>query len=600
MDLLELLAAGDVAGFNAARSPRNPPDLFAADLAAARLPGVDLSRANLEKADLTEATLVDALLAAARLDDADMDGVDLSRAVLVKARLRGSRLEGATLNGADLSGADLTEAVLVEVRAEDLKAGSARLRRAELRGAWLSGARLEGADMEGTDCGGATLRDGRLGEANLTGARFVGAVLAGADLSGTRAAGADFTRADLQGASFVGADLRGAVFRGADLRGADFTRADLSGADIEGAVVVGARFNEARLVGVELAEEQADGATSAPASSAVMEPVTPHMVTFEDLTPALGHGGLAVLFEAVDVPLPLRLLMVGPGGRLPGEVAVLPASAELLRARGLVATEDGFLAMAFTELTTGWVLSVTELSPLGDLGHTLQVPLEYRPAASPVLVGEDAGFLLFGLAAGGPTLFVHRYENGALTRLFGARLPTARGFVDGGAPVLLTKGGTLVVVGPEGPGPAHMAPEAFPSRLGGAVPCAGGLLAAWVVDGEKGFRWAQLDAQRRLAGERLVPAARVAGLSIGTVGEQVLVAFALEQGIADPVTAWACWLPDGAPFRLLSEGEDVDQVHVLGADPESGQATVLVVTLDEHLHILRLQGSRVVAARVVQ
>ena len=81
MDLLELLAAGDVDGFNQQRGARSRLDFFAADLAGVDLTGVDLSGANLDKADLSGTNLTDASLYKTSMTGIDGTGMTLTRAL---------------------------------------------------------------------------------------------------------------------------------------------------------------------------------------------------------------------------------------------------------------------------------------------------------------------------------------------------------------------------------------------------------------------------------------------------------------------------------------------------------------------------------------
>jgi len=592
--LLELLEADRVEDFNNQRGQRAAPDLFACDLAGRRLAGVDLSRANLEKSDLTETLLGGAVLARANLDGADLTEADLTDCVAIRSRWRGAWLGEARLEGGDFTGADMVDAVMDKARATEASFRNARLKRAEVRGAAFGNvdfteANFEGADFSTTDLSGAVLRDAR-----LAGASFCQSILTEAVLAGVKGKGANFAGADLTGARLGGADLTGADLSGARLDGADLTRADLASANLKGASLKGAVMVDTRLDDADLEDADLEGVVTGEAQSEGADELPAAEVAFEDVDGAVSGGAVSLLWENAEVSgrTRLRLISFPLGGTYDGTAPALKVPADLVLARALVPLPSGFAAVTFTERPAVVLLGVVEVSPMGDIGAVRSVELEYQPAVRPVVVADGDGFLIYGLARTGPTLFVHRWADGAVERLFGSRTPTARGFVGRDDPLLLTKGGTVVPISREGLGEPRQAPEGFPGRLAACATTPEGPLVAWTPRGENGFRWAVLTVAGRPESWRVSPKAGITALDLVTVEGEALAVYAKEDdGELSAAGAWGQRLPDGPPFRLHSgEGMDVEDLRVI--DVSGDTVTVLCLTLDETLRILEVRKQR--------
>ncbi len=595
MTLLELLEADNVEEFNNRRGQRAAPELFACDLAGRKLAGVDLSRANLEKSDLSETDLSGAVLARANFDGADLTEANLSDVVAIRSRWRGAWLGEAVIEGGDFTGADMVEAVLDKSNAVQATFRNARLKRAEARQASLGGvdlteANLEGADFSASDMRGAILRDVR-----LTGAKFARTTLADADFVGAKGKGADLTHAILTGAKLSGADLTGADLTGANLDGADLTRADLANAVLKDASLKGARLIDTRLDDADLEGADLEGAVTGEAEGgAQADELPPSEVAFEDVEAAVSDGTITLLWENAEASgkMRLRLTSFPLGGGYGGLAPPLKVPTDLVLARAIVPLPAGFGAVTFVERPGVVLLGVTEVSALGDIGAIRSTELEYQPAVRPVVVADGDGFLIYGLARTGPTLFVHRWCDGEVERLFGLRVPTGRGFVGREQPLLLTKGGTVQPIERDGLGSPLNAPEGFPGRLAASVRTPEGPVVAWTPKGENGFRWALLEGAGRPEAFRVTPKTGITALDLVRQGERTLALFAREDdGELSAVGAWACELPDGRPFKVLAGGSvDVEDIKVIDVTDEV--LTALVLALDESVRIVEVRGNR--------
>jgi len=593
--LLELLEADKVEEFNNRRGQRAAPELFACDLAGRNLPGVDLSRANLEKSDLSETNLTGAVLARANFDGADLTEANLSDVVAIRSRWRGAWLGEAVIEGGDFTGADMVEAVLDKSNATQATFRNARLKRAEARSASLGGvdlteANMEGADFSASDMRGAVLRDGR-----LAGAKFARTTLAEADMVGVKGKGVDLTGADLTGARMAGADLTGADLTGARLDGADLSRADLATAVLKDASLKGATMIDTRLDDADLAGADLEGVERGDAGEAEQRDELPASeVAFEDVEAAVSDGTVTLMWEnsESDGKSRLRATSFPLGGRYVGQAPPLKVPNDLVLARALVPLPAGFAAITFVERPNVVLLGVTEISALGEHGPVRSVELEYAPAVRPVVVADDDGFLVYGLARTGPTLFVHRWKNGELERLFGQRVPTARGFVGTQDPLLLTKGGTVQPILRDGLGGPLNAPDGFPGRLAASVLTPEGHVVAWTPKGENGFRWALLQGAGRPESFRVTPKTGITALDLVRVGERTVTVFAREDdGEMSAVGAWGQDLPEGRPFKVLAGGDvDVEDIKVIDVSGEV--LTALVLALDESIRVVEVKGTR--------
>lgn len=595
MTLLELLEADNVEEFNGRRGQRAAPELFACDLAGRTLPGVDLSRANLEKSDLSESNLMGAVLARANFDGADLTEAILTDVVAIRSRWRGAWLGEANIEGADFTGADMVEAVLDKAQGGQATFRNARLKRAEARGAALGGVDMTEANAEGADFSASDLRGSVLRDARLVGAKFVGTILADCDLVGIKAKGVDLSHADLTGAKLAGADLTGANLTAAKLDGADLTRADLANAILKDASLKGATLIDTRLDEAEMEGADLDGAIlGEDAGVEQSEELPASEVAFEDVESAVSGGAVCLLWENAEASgkARLRVTTFPVGGSYTGTSPYLKVATDLVLARALVALPMGFAAITLVERPGVVILGVTEISPLGDLGAVRSTELEYSPAVKPVVVADGDGFLIYGLARTGPTLFLHRWCDGEVERLFGQRVSTARGFVGNDAPLLLTKGGTVQPILRDGLGAPLNAPDGFPGRLAASVHTPEGPLVAWTPRGENGFRWAVLEGPGRPESFRVSPKTGITALDLVQVDGETLALFAREDdGEMSAVGAWGQTLPEGKAFKVLvGDDIDVEEIKPIGVDGTT--VTAMVLALDESVRIVQIKGSR--------
>jgi len=576
-DLLDLLTAGDVEGFNAARDRKgNTVDLFAADLAGLSLHGVDLSGANLQKADLSGADLTGALLAKADLSGADLTGAVLHGVTGLKSRWKEAYLGEADLSEADLQGADLTEADLSDARAPAARLAGARLKgvvgpRLVLAGADLAEAKLAGADLQGADLSAAVLREADLSRANLSNAR-----LSGADLSKARLANAGLREADLSGANLSSADLTAA-----DLSRAKVVQADFSRADLTEAVLEGVDLNSAVLAYAEI-----EAGTRNQAEHGEIVPLQ-----IEDACIAISGDAVGVLWENDESGRSrLRVLVGRMGETHDGRVLEVPLPTESVLSRTLVPSPEGFVVFVVVERPGGLVASVADVTRDGQMSPLRSIKLEYTPAAAPVIRLEEGVVNIYGISREGPGLQVHRLSGDTLQRLHRSGMSTVRGFTGTLYPVVLSKGGVLVNLRPDGPGQPMRAPGAFPGRARAATPMGTGLVLAWLEENSGGFRLAFVKPGEAPDEMRLLPKVAIGTLDMAEGGGRVWVAFTREdpRGRA-PSQALALRLPEGEPIPLLSEPKlDVDEVRFCqgGTVP-----TVAISTLDGGLRIVALEAA---------
>jgi len=499
MELLELLVAGDVDGFNTTRGERSRLEFFGADLPGLDLTGIDLSNANLDKADLSGTNLTEASLYKASMTGIDGTGLVLVRALAARLRLKEAFLEDADLTGAELSHGDLKEAVLARTKGEGVSLASARLTEVD-----ATEAQWPGADLV---------------EAQMFKAKFVDADLSRADLTEAKADEADFTRARLDAcigskmragkAIFAGASLVGAKLDEADLQGADLTGADLSAADLTGANLTGAKLQGVVLKGAILANAALDGVDLAglDLSEVDLRGVDPEAVGLSEdqieglsnvgahydpdaalkfVDPVLARSGdaVAVLWLNPDNENleSVRWALLRPGAD--AVTGVLPLSAENHMAALVVPTATGFDLIVVQDRTGGTGLVRFPLSKNGVIGKSKSLPLGYSPAILPMARGEGSGAWLWGLARRGPTLVIHRIEGDEVKPAWSGTVATARGFAGKHLPVLVSKGGVVMAVTSKGTGAPLRAPDGFPARIATAAVHEDRVLAVWNIDAE--------------------------------------------------------------------------------------------------------------------
>ncbi len=575
-DILELLTSGDVEGFNAARDRKGNVDLFAADLAGLTLHGVDFSGVNLQKADLSGADLTGALLAKADLSGADLTGAVLHGITALRSRWKEAYLGDADLTEADLQGADLTDADLSNAKAPSARLAGARLKgivatRLVLAGADLAEAKLSGANLQGADLSAAILREADLSRANLAGAR-----LAGADLSKARLANAGLREADLSGANLTSADLTAA-----DLSNANVVQADFSRADLTEAVLEGVDLNTAVMA---YAEVDAGGTSQSEHGELVK-------LQIEDASVAISGGAVGVLWENDETGRSKLRVIIGRYGEAhDGRALEVPLPTESVLSRALVPTPDGFMVVVIVERPGGLVASVADITRDGRMSALRSIKQEYTPAVRPVVRGEGGQVTVYGISREGPGLQVHQVEGENLARKHRSAMATVRGFAGTLYPVVLSKGGVLLHLRPEGPGQPMRAPGAFPGRACAATPMGTGLVLAWLEENLGGFRLAFVKPGEAPDEMRLLPKVAIGTLDMAEGNGRVWVAFTKEdpRGRA-PSQALALRLPEGDPLPLLNEpGLDVDEVRFCqGGDVP----TVAISTLEGGLRIVALEAS---------
>lgn len=574
-DLLDLLTSGDIEGFNRARDRREAVDLFAADLAGLTLHGVDLSGVNLQKADLTGTDLTGAVLAKADFTGADLTGAILSGVSALKSRWREAYLGEADLTEADLQSADLTEADLTGAKLNGARLSGARFKgaicvKAAFNGADLSEAKLAGADFSEADLSAAVIKEADLSRANLSKAR-----LNGADLSKSKLTNAALREADLTGANLVAADLTAADLSHATVVQADFSRADLTEAVLEGVDLGTAVLTYAEIE------------TTPDASGPVGELIA---LQIEDPSIAISEGHVGVLWEN-DEPgrSKLRVLVGTFDQPHDGRAVEVPLPTDAVLSKALVPTAGGFQIVVIVERPGGLVASVADLSYEGRLGAMRSIKMEYTPAVRPVVRGDASGVYIYGISREGPGLQVHKVDGDALARAHRSGMPTVRGFAGTLYPVVLSKGGVLIHLKPEGPGQPMRAPSAFPGRVCAATPMGTGLVLVWLEEGAGGFRLAFVKPGEAPDEMKLLPKFAVGTLDMAEASGRVWVAFTKEdpRGRA-PSQAYALRLPEGDPIALLSEpGLDVDEVRFC----QGGEVpTVAVSTLEGGLRVVAMEA----------
>lgn len=579
--LLELLAKGDVDGFNDQRPKRGRLELFAADLSGVKAHGVDFSTANLEKADLTEADLTDAVLARANLSGADISDANLSGVMGLQSKWREAYLEQANLTDADLTGADLSDAEFTGCDLSRVVLTSAKLKRAVLRNCTLTEVDLSEGKLAEVDLEGCDLSEARAVETRLNEAKLARTTLTNADLTRARLGGADLSGADLRGATLVEADLSRATLAGALLDGANLSRADLTGVDLTDVDLTGAVLRDAQLPVSHLHLAVGDA-----------PPMT--ICLIEDPLVAASGRRAGVLWENPERPPDkgwLRFLNGALDKDAPEDAPALPIPADLVIARSLAGTPEGFVMLILLERPGGTAAVLLPIDKKGEQQTPRRLDLGYTPAARPVLRHEDGALHLYGIAREGPGIVVHRLDDEGLTTLHGKAMRTVRGFVSDHHPVVLSKGGTLVHVDPTKVSAPMSAPGDFPGRRYGAAPTDKGVALVWAPKEKKGLRIAHVGPGLNEEEEHLFPKVPIGLVDAATVAGESWAVFTKEPVQAgDSATAWAVRLPDGVPYPITtSETHDVSELKMVtgGARPFA-----VVIDLDGSLELFELKATK--------
>lgn len=611
MDLLELLQAGDVEGFNVARERASKVELFAEELAGLKLHGVDLTGAVLDKSDLTGTDLTDATLVRASLQEIDGTGLVLDGAIAMGVRLRDAFLEAADLSGADLSRGDLSGAVLTETKGEGLRLIGAKLKDAKADGAvWpladLTEALLKGADLSRADltkskltaakASHCVLEGAKLDGSDAVGVSFGGANLRGASLRGAKLTDASFAGADLTGADLSHADLTRANFAGANLTGADVTGASLADACLDDATLTDATFSEADLTGLDarglgLAEDAIEGLAS---HGARFDPDAP--LVFDDAVVATVAGAVTVAWLNPDDPEHATLRWIQDGADGQRRSGVLPVSGSAVMAHTVLPAGEGFALVAIVDRPGGASILRWPLSATGELSAPRASPLGYEPAVLPVFREAEGALWIWCLSRRGPTLVVHRDVGRGFDVVHTEAMSQASGFFGFAWPVLASKGGVVTAVGPDGAGPPRRMPEGFPTRIATAVPVGDRVLAVWNtlprLRDPGGLRVQWLGGRRAEDTDVLTRVPDVHALDGVPHGDGALLAWTEDEG-PEATHVMVAHLPDGRPDEVPFPEEPADGIRIVPAYAGSGP-WLAVTTLTGRLHVLDL-GGRILA-----
>jgi hypothetical protein len=414
-----------------------------------------------------------------------------------------------------------------------------------------------------------------------------GAVFANADLTKARMAGCDLSGADLTGARLVEADLSGANLSGAKLAGADFTRADLTGVE----------FGDADLDGATFTDAQVDGALLTRAMGNI--PATGHVLVEEPVI-AAGGGLIGVLWENPTGMGERAWLRVAVGKRRSAPATNppgIPVPPELVVARAMAPSPRGGIAvLVMTERPSGISSTLFEVDRTGAITEGRRVVVPYTPAARPILQLNGDDLLLYGISREGPGLHVHCVTDAAeLDTRHASLMKTVRGFVSDHHPVVLSKGGVLIRVGPGGPGQPMTAPSSFPGRRCGAAPAGDGVALAWLPSSGKGLGVAGVEPGVSGDERILLPKAILGGLDVAADDQAAWAAFTREPDSASgAATAWGIRLPDGQPFPIVDDPEkDVTEIRMV-ADPTGALAAVTLLDGALELYALRDGGAELV------
>lgn len=581
MELLELLEQEKVSEFNASRGMNTRIDLFAADLADKNLTGVNLTGVNLQKADLSGCNLTDAELTQTDLSGADLTGAVLKNVSAMRSRWRDAYLGEADLSDADLAGADMTDA--------DVSDGT--MARAMLTGARMKRAILVGTDLSAADLADAYMAEADLSSANLSGAQMREANLSGADLSKTKLAAADLTQAKLAGAAITETDLSGACLNSADLTESEWTAALVSGTDFTRADLTGAELTNMNFDAANMTDAQVDDGIAGDKTKG--EDIGVASIHVEDPQISVSGTKIAVSWENPDRQgkPSLRIACGALGKGWNGSTTRLPVPADLAVANVMVAVGDGFMATTLLDRPGGAIVQFSTIGRGGKVTQTRSVKLGYAPVVRPEIRVVDGEVLLYGISRHGPTIRVDKLTDDGLEPTFGKTMPTARGFVPGPIPHVLSKGGVIVPISTKGMGEPMRVPATFPGRAQVAAPVEGGLALAWIPSSGKGFRFCIARPGQAPEEQIVLPKVEIGTLDMTSNGDEAWVVFSREsESAADPSPAWFVSLPTGTPQLLHQGDEDAYTIHF--ANTANGDTpTVGVAMFDGSLAIYTL-GAR--------
>lgn len=548
-ELIALLQAGDIDGFNEKRRGLGRLEAFAADLSGLQLVGADLSGMVLEKADLSGSNLTDTILARADLTGADLSETNLTGAMAIQIRLRDAWIEDTIFDEADFSQADFSDAELHRCSFSETILTKAKLKRANLVGCRFVSVDAQEARFSGMTTEGCSFTQGHFREASLKGVKLAGADLTGTDFAQAKLREADLTGADLSGASLTHADLTQAKLDGAIVDDADFRRADLTGASLEGTDLEEALLTEAEVA----AEHQPQAWLHAP-------DLGPPLL--QDARWACSGTHLAAVWTDTDAEGRswMRAGVAKVNGPAIVEAPVLPVPGDLVLASAVTATSTGFAVMVLVERPGATATWAFQIGLDGRLKNSVRMDLPYKPMVRPLLApAAEGAFDVYGIGGQGPILSTIRVgTDGSLTSLHSAVARTARGFASDHHPVLLTKGGTLELVVPGKPGRPVSAPGDFPGRGCGAVPVDPsdpnrGLVLVWVPDSGRGLQVATCVPGTQPMPQVFERKVQMGQLDAGICGHGAWAVYTRPDA-DNPrrMAAWGLSLPGGKPVELAS------------------------------------------------
>ncbi len=574
-ELIALLQAGDIDGFNEKRRGRGRIEAFAPDLSGLQLVGADLSGMVLEKADLSGSNLTDTILARTDLSGADLSQTNLTGAMAIQLRLRDAWIEDTIFDEADLSQSDLSDAEFHRCSFKETILTKAKLKRSN-----FVECRFDSVDAAEARFSGSTTEKCHLVQGHFRETSFKGVTLAGADLTGSDFTQAKFREADLSGANlsaaqFPHADLKGAKLDGATVEDTDFRRADLTEASLAGADLEESILTEAEVP----AELQPLAWIHAP-------DLGPPLL--QDARWACNGSHLAAVWTDTDADGRAWMRAGVAGLKSNGilDAPVLPVPGDLVLASGITAIETGFCVMVLVERASGVATWVFHLDIEGRLVRSLRADLPYRPMVRPILLPAQSGaFNIYGVGGQGPVLSVLQVDaEGNMSNLHSAIARTARGFASDHHPVLLTKGGTLELIVPGKGGRAVSCPGDFPGKGCGAVPIDPsdpnrGLVLAWIPASGRGLSVATCVPSMSPTPQLFARKLPLGRLDASICGAGAWAVFTCPD-VDNPrkMAAWSMSLPEGKPTQLPSIAGRVARSVQMVPNPT---VPVAVVTWDD-------------------
>jgi hypothetical protein len=237
------------------------------------------------------------------------------------------------------------------------------------------------------------------------------------------------------------------------------------------------------------------------------------------------------------------------------------------------------------------MINFSTIGRAGKVTDSRSVKLGYAPVVRPEVRVHDDVIHLYGISRHGPTIRVDRLTNEGLEPIFSKAMPTARGFVPGPKPHVLSKGGVIVPLSPTGMGEPMRVPATFPGRAQVAAVVDGGLALAWIPSTGKGFRFCIARPGQSPEEQVMLPKVEIGTLDMVGNGESAWAVFSHSADDGSGIThAWVVSLPYGTPEPLYEGEEDAYTIRFAEA-PQGTAPSVGVSTFDGSLAVFTL-GSR--------